>query len=124
MQSAERGQDSAETTTDVLGVTLYQSKERQAIIEFCGWFQNRQKNSRKNKKLEERCQSINKQEAHVRGGDMRACVMAAAHFEFQLANSMLAMSDSKQQRRRFNENQTNLNLFQKLLGQLSKLLDV
>lgn len=36
---------------------------------------------------------------------------------------MLAISDSKQLRRRFNENQTNLNLFQKFLGQLSKLLD-
>jgi len=54
---------------------------------------------------------------------MRACVMAAAHFEFTTANSILSISDTKQQRRRFSENQTSINLFQKLLNNFSKLMD-
>jgi hypothetical protein len=104
LQNPDHASDSVDTVTDILGVSLYQSKTRQALIDFCGWFQNRSKTMRKNKKLEDKCTAINKQEAYVRGGDMRACVMAAGHFDFTVASAMCSFADSKQQRRRFNEN--------------------
>ena len=88
-----------DSVQDVIGVKVYQSKVRQQIIEFCGWATNREKGkpaNRKNKKIEEICNLINKSEAHIRGGDMRACVMAALHFEFQTAGSLIAMADGKQ----------------------------
>jgi hypothetical protein len=69
------------------------------LIDFCGWALSREKVKtikRKNKKIEDICSAINKSEAHIRGGDMRACVMAALHFEFQISGSLIAMADLKQ----------------------------
>ena len=54
---------------------------------------------------------------------MRACVMAASHFDFTVASSMCSFADTKQQRRRFDENQTNMNLLQKLLKELGQLME-
>lgn len=123
LQNPEHAADSVDNVTEILGVSLYQSKTRQALIDFCGWFQNRSKTVRKNKKLEDKCTLISKLEAHIRGGDMRACVMAASHFDFAVALAMSSFADSKQQRKRFNESQSNINLFQKLLKELGTLLE-
>jgi hypothetical protein len=59
LTNPERASESVDTAVDILGVTLYQSKTRQAIIDFCGWFPNRSKNTRKNKRLEEKCALVN-----------------------------------------------------------------
>ena len=54
----------------------------------------------------------------VPGGQMRSCVMAALHYEFDLAQELASLGDIK---KLYNEDNTNILHFNNLLNQLSKL---
>lgn len=68
--------------------------------------------------MKDLCNLVNKDEQHVPGGQMRACVMAALHFDFDLARSLGSYSDTK---KKYNEENTNILHLVNLLDQLSKL---
>jgi hypothetical protein len=115
----------------ILNLDVYESGVRDIAVKFCGWHRctmprpeetanhrgTMAQISQFNLRLYE---AVKKAELGVRGGTMRAVVMAALHFDFGQAQSMGSLSETVTP---YNEDQTNMQNLINLLAQLKQLSD-
>ena len=91
---------SANKNNSILNLEVYQSEVRDKVVKFCGWLPStmQQKDLRRvpadrmpNMQVYE---AVKQTELSIRGGVMRAVVMAALNFDFEQAQRFLSHSDT------------------------------
>ena len=115
-----------------LGIETYKSAVRDKVVTFCGWVSQENQNdtaSQNNRRQTDSDQQqtslnaeiyarVKREEKDVKGGRMRAVVMAALHFDFSQASTL---SNSSESVRLFNEDPTTMQHLLNLLKQLREI---